>query len=92
MENGRLEENMTNFEAMKAEIIQTIDAMDEDELYEFIDNADMDMGWIKGVFNCSICENKYGDCVKFKGNSECKRRYKNWCSEKRKKQKLSIAL
>ena len=27
---------MTNFEAMKAKIIETIDTMDEEELYEFV--------------------------------------------------------
>ena len=75
---------MTNFEAMKTKILQTIDAMDEMELYEFVDNTDMDMGWIEGVFNCSICEDKYGGCTNCRGTEECKRRYKDWCSKENK--------
>ena len=75
---------MTNFEAMKAKIIETIDTMDEEELYEFVDNTDIDI-WMEGVFSCGICEEEYGDCTNCRGTEECERRYKDWCSKENSK-------
>lgn len=81
-----MEENdLTNFEIMKTRILQTIDAMDEEELYGFIDNTNIDV-WMEGVFGCSICEEKYGDCTNCIGTKECERRYKDWCGTKKNSQ------
>ena len=70
--------NLTNFEAMRTKISQTIDAMYEEDLYEFIDNTNIDI--LEGVFNCGICEEIYEDCANW-GTEECRRRYKDWCSK-----------
>ena len=84
-------DNLTNFEAMKAKILQTIEAMDEEDLYEFIDNTNIDV-WMEGIFNCSVCGDKYGDCTNCRGTKECERRYKDWCCAKKNSQSAIICI
>lgn len=70
---------MTNFEHMKEIVLETVEAMDEEELMQLCSDACMDEH-LKGVWNCNICERNYDECPSGL-NKGCTDRYKKWCKK-----------
>ena len=70
---------MTIFEYMKQRIATTVAGLDEIELLNLADDTEMSTSGAEGVFNCTICEEVYGECGTCSGTSECNSKYLEWC-------------
>lgn len=70
---------MTNFENMKLKIVETVMGLDEMELLRFADDTKMTESGAVGIFNCTVCEELYGECDVCPRTSEHNRRYLDWC-------------
>lgn len=72
---------MTNFEHMKQQILDTVMSMDEMELLCLADDTGMSASGKAGVFNCTVCEEEYGECDICPCTREHSERYLKWCSK-----------
>lgn len=73
---------MTNFEHMRQKIADTVMRLDEMELLCLADDTEMSTSGAEGIFNCTVCEDEYGECGMCSGTDECNSKYLNWCSKK----------
>ena len=55
-------DSMTNFECMKQKIVNTVMGSDEIELLNLADDTEMATSGAEGIFNCTVCEEVYGEC------------------------------
>lgn len=72
-------DSMTNFECMKQKIVNTVMGLDEIELLNLADDTEMSTSGAEGIFNCTVCEETYGECGTCSGTSECNSKYLEWC-------------
>ena len=72
-------DSMTNFECMKQKIVNTVMGLDEIELLNLADDTEMSTSGAERIFNCTVCEEVYGECGTCSGTSECNRKYLEWC-------------
>ncbi len=72
---------MTNFERMRAAVLNTVFALDEEELRELVDDTDMDEAVKDAVFSCGVCEKAYGRCDTVYNGTGCMERYHDWCGK-----------
>lgn len=72
---------MTNFERMKQKMVETVRGLDEMELLRLAEDTEMSASGAEGIFNCTICEEKYGECDDSPCTSEHNRRYLDWCKK-----------
>ena len=70
---------MTNFEHMKERVLDTIAALDQEELWQLTVDTCMDVGCAEGIFSCGLCEEVYGDCNVMPGGNGCMKKYLEWC-------------
>lgn len=70
---------MTNFEHMRKTVLDTVAALDQEELRRLVADTGMDEGDSKAVFSCGICEEIWGDCDSYCGGNECVKKYLDWC-------------
>ncbi len=70
---------MTNFEYMKQKIADTVMGLDEIELLNLADDTEMSTCGAEGIYNCTVCEEAYGECGKHFGTGECSSKYLDWC-------------
>lgn len=73
---------MTNFEHMRETVLDTVSALDADELKELASDAGLDESGNGAVFSCSVCEKTYGRCRTSYNTDECAERYHDWCGRK----------
>lgn len=87
---------MTNVEYMRHKIIDTVMGLDEMELLCLAEDTEMTASGIEGIFNCTTCEEVFGEC----DESPCTRgyslKYLEWCKKEhhskqssRKRQKVN---
>lgn len=72
---------MTNFEHMKQQVLDAVMGMDEMELLCLADDTGMSASGKAGVFNCTVCEEEYGECDVCPCTREHSERYLKWCSK-----------
>lgn len=77
---------MTNLENIKKTLCETINAMDEETLFEFVSEYD-EGGYfpMAALFPCKKCRTLFGDCEAYKSQQEtdyvtCQNRFKKYCS------------
>ena len=77
---------MTNLENIKKTLCETINAMDEEALFEFVSEYD-EGGYfpMAALFPCKKCRTLFGDCEAYKSQQEtdyvtCQNRFKKYCS------------
>lgn len=70
---------MTNFEYMRQKIIDRVMKLDEMELLCLADDTGMSASGAAGVFNCSVCEEEYGECGTCPCTKEYSAKYLEWC-------------
>ena len=79
---------MTNIEKIKTTLCSTINAMSEEELFEFISDYEEDGSYFpkNALFSCDKCHNIYGDCGSHTSNvvnyKTCKNRFIDYCMAK----------
>lgn len=73
---------MTNFEHMKETVLNTIAALDQEELRQLVADTCMDEGDSKAIFSCGICEEVFGDCDVIPSGNGCTKKYLDWCGRK----------
>lgn len=71
---------MTKFEHMRKTVLDTVAALDQEELRQLVADTSMDEGDNKAVFSCGICEEIYGECDTVFNGTACRERYFDWCS------------
>ncbi len=72
-------DSMTNFECMKQKIVNTVIGLDEIELLNLADDTEMSTSGAERIFNCTVCEEVYGECGTCSGTRECNSKYLEWC-------------
>lgn len=72
---------MTNFEHMKQKIVNTVMGLDEMELLRLADDTEMSTSGTEGVFNCTVCEEEFGECGTCSCTNEYNRKYLEWCKK-----------
>ncbi len=77
--SGRMGVSMTNFEHMKQMIATTVAGLDEIGLLNLADDTEMSTSGAEGIFNCTVCEEAYGECGTCSGTRECNSKYLDWC-------------
>lgn len=70
---------VTNFEHMKQRIATTVAGLDEIGLLNLADDTEMSTSGTEGIFNCTVCEETYGECGTCSGIRECNSKYLDWC-------------
>lgn len=73
---------MTNLEYMRKKMVETVMELDEIELLQVAEDAEMTLKETEGVFNCLICEKEYGECGSSPYAKEhCDRLFLRWCAK-----------
>lgn len=80
---------MTNFENMRQKIIEKIMELDEMELLCLAEDTEMAAGGLEGVFNCTVCEEEYGECDVCPCTREHSAKYLQWCRKEIKSERNS---
>lgn len=70
---------MTKFEHMRKTVLDTVAALDQEELRQLVADTSMDEGDNKAVFSCGICEEIYGECDTVFNGTDCRKKYLDWC-------------
>ncbi len=70
---------MTNFERMRKVLLDTVSALDAEELRKLASDTGLNESGNGAVFSCSVCEKTYGRCCTFYNTDECTERYNDWC-------------
>ena len=65
---------------MKRTVLDTIAALDQEELRQLVTDTCMDEGDSEAVFSCGICEEIFGDCDTLPSGNGCMKKYLDWCS------------
>ncbi len=70
---------MTNFEHMRKTVLDTVAALDQEEMRQLTMDTCMDEGSSGAIFSCGICEEVFGDCDTLPEGNGCMKKYLDWC-------------
>lgn len=73
--------SMTNFEYMKQKIVDTVMGLDEMELLCLAEDTEMTASSTEGIFNCTTCEEEFGECDTCPCTREYSEKYLRWCKK-----------